>query len=132
MESHDGRVKVGIAAAIEQFLLGVNFLALREIGHAGEVRLMLFDFVGGIDVLHVLGVAGGDEEVFVAVEVDVEEDGGPGPFGSLDAGEVRDFGVGAVAAIEEEGIAHDLRAVVDRADGRGHGRLGEALAFAQR
>src|SRR5207245_2034388 len=74
VEGDDGRVKMGINAAIEHFLLCEDFLALGQISHAGKVRLMLFDFVGGVDVLHVLGVAGGDEEVFVAVEVDVKKD----------------------------------------------------------
>jgi hypothetical protein len=40
----------------------------------------LLDGVRHVDVLHVPGEPGGDEQVFEPVEVHIEEDRSPGPF----------------------------------------------------
>ena len=56
-------------------------------------------------------MAVGDEQVLVAVQVHIQEGHAPGPIGGIQAGIVGNLGVGAVAAVELEGIAAGLLAV---------------------
>jgi hypothetical protein len=51
-----------------------------------------------VDVLEIAQVAVGDEDILVAVEVDVEEGGLPGPTGGFEAGEPGGFGERPIAA----------------------------------
>jgi hypothetical protein len=72
--------------------------------------------VGDIDVHHVAFVAGGENDVFVAVEIDVDQDRAPGPTGCLRLAVPPNLGISAVATIQTERVAGVLRAVVDGAD----------------
>ena len=125
----DGEVEFWIEPVVLHQFAGEGALSIGVGGGTGPGVLHGLDPGLGVVVLDVAEMAGPDEEVVVAVEVDVEEDGGPGPVGGGEVGEGGDFGIGAVAAGEEERIAHDLPAFVIEADGRGARHLGESLAF---
>ena len=71
------------------------------------------DFVIGVGVLRIETVAGRDQHIWKTIEIDVHEQCAPGPFACVQAAQLRDFGVRAVAAIQKECVALDLRAVFD-------------------
>ena len=63
--------------------------------------------------VHVLGVpqiAVGDQKVLVAVQIHVEKPGRPRPLRGLHTGQLADLGVGSVASVEQQGVAHHLGA----------------------
>src|SRR5206468_12499570 len=62
-----------------------------------------------VAIHHVPQVPGADEDVFPAIEVDVEKDGRPGPPRAIDARVPRDLGERAIAAVQLQGIALHLR-----------------------
>jgi hypothetical protein len=65
----------------------------------------------GVQIKHVMGVAGGKEDIFEAIEIDVQKGDIPGPIGCGDAGKLGDFSKGAVAAGQEQRVAGQLRLV---------------------
>ena len=68
-------------------------------------------------------MAGSQEQIFVAVEIYVEEGAAPGPLRGIDAGGLGYLGEGAVAPVEEERVLHLLRPVVDVPDAGKNRRL---------
>src|SRR5688572_24448731 len=74
--------------------------------------------IGGVEILRVEEVARRHQQVFVTVEVHVEERDRPRPGGGFDSREVSDFRIGAVAAIPMKGVAVVLRAIVEDAEDR--------------
>ena len=91
-------------------------------GRHGPLLLRRFDFTGDVSVLGVTPMAGGDEQVFVSVEVNVEEHRTPRPVRGAEAAALGEFGVSAVAAAEEEHVARELRPIAghDANLGEGH------------
>ncbi len=96
----------------------------------GEVFDALFDGIGGgltrhfpqdIGILNIVVMTSGDEEVLEAIEIDIEEDGAPGPIAGIHTGEFGDLGPGAVAAIEVEGVARNFGTILGIALGGAHG-----------
>ena len=59
-----------------------------------------------------------NEQVLPSIQIDVQEERCPGPFGSGESGKLRNFGVGSVAAIEEECVHAVLRPIIDEARDR--------------
>ena len=94
---------------------------------AGERRP---DPLPGVRVHDVPEMAGRDEEVLVAVQVHVQEQGVPRPVGGLDAGVGRDLREGAVAAVLEQRVPLPLRPIVDLPDQFGQGRVRGHLGLA--
>ena len=90
------------------------------------------DPLPGVRVHDVPQVPRGDEQVFVAVEIHVEELGAPGPVGSLDPGVARELREGAVAAVPEKRVALPLGSVIDLPDQLGQGRVRRDLGLAAR
>src|SRR5262249_39931924 len=62
----------------------------------------------GIGVHEIPAIAGPDQDVLVAVEIDVEEHGRPAPPGGIDSGQLGDLSKGAVAPVQEKRVALDL------------------------
>ena len=87
---------------------------------------------GRVEVLRVVGVAVAHEQVFVTIEIHIEKSRRPRPVGGGQAGEVRQFRVGAVASIPEHRVAANLRAVLDLTDLRGRQVRLDHLRHAQR
>ena len=56
-----------------------------------------------------------DQQIFPAVEVNIQEDGTPRPVGGFHAGQLGNLGVGSVAAVQEQGVARILLALLCRA-----------------
>ena len=74
--------------------------------------------------IHDIGhVAGTDENVFPPVEIDVEKHGRPRPPRPAHAGVARDFGEGAVAAVQLQRVALHLGPVVPNAGLLRNGRV---------
>ena len=92
-----------------------------EVGEAaccGRCRTHAGQFGQGIGMLHVVAVAGGEEQVLPTVEIDIEEDAAPGPFGGGDASEGGNLGEAAVFAGQVKGVMGDFRCVAGVLDGR--------------
>ena len=70
------------------------------------------DAAGDIDVLGVAPVTGCNQQVLESIQVRVQKDRTPGPFGRFDAAELRNLGVGAVAAVPEQRVPRILRAAL--------------------
>ena len=81
----------------------------------------LVDALLGVRIHDIVGVPGGGQQVLVAVQIDIHGDGRPGPFGGMQSAVAGNFGVGAVAPVQEKGIAHNLWPIVDFADAQGSG-----------
>ena len=102
-------------------------LSPRDFRQAFQTRLGGFpsagsaDFADYVGVLHVMVGAGGNEEVFPAVEVHVQKSDAPGPVRGRDAGELGNLSERAVTTGELEGIACDLGPEVRVPDGPGDG-----------
>ena len=90
------------------------------------------DPLPGVCVHHVPEVARRDQEVLVAVEIHVQEQGIPRPIRRLDPGVSRDLSERAVAAVLEQRVALPLRPVVDHADQFGERGVGGHLGLAAR
>ena len=56
------------------------------------------------------------QNVLETVQIDIEEDRRPGPLGSFDTGIERRFRERTVPATDLQGIAFDLRPVVEETD----------------
>ena len=82
-----------------------------------------------VSVLHVLGMAGRDQQVLIAVQVHVDKYRLPGPLRGFQAAEVGNFRITAVAPIEKKRVAHDLRPVLDFSDRQKHRSLSRQLPF---
>ena len=70
-----------------------------------------------IRVQDVVQIPSGDQQVLIAIQVDVHEYRAPSPFARRDPAEGSDLGVGAIAAIQSEGIAQEFGAeirIIDR------------------
>src|SRR5207248_2199871 len=76
-------------------------------------------FLRHVHISAIAFMAVADEDVFPAVEIDVEKEGRPGPLRGRETGQLRDFSVSAIAAIEKKGVHAELRPVVNDA-GRSH------------
>lgn len=61
-----------------------------------------------IEIVEIVGMPVGDQEILEAVEIHIEEDRRPGPVRHGHTGEPGDFGVGAVATIPLEGVPGKL------------------------
>src|SRR6266516_6351727 len=106
-----------IAAIAERDIWNVKTRIVQQLaGDVGDARSESGNAIFGVGVLSIEGVPVGDENVLVAIEVHIEEYDAPRPFRSGDAAQLGDFRKGVVAAIEEECVALDLRAIVDFAD----------------
>src|SRR6516165_3091523 len=75
------------------------------------------DLLLGIVILNIAKVPGSDNQVFVPIEVDVHKHGCPRPVGGRDSGVECNLGEGAVVAVQEEGITHDLWPVISCPNG---------------
>ena len=73
---------------------------------------------GHIRIHRVEFVAGSDQQILVAIQIDIEENRRPGPFRGSSATQTGDLGIGPVTAIQEQGVPRVLRAVFDFADGQ--------------
>ena len=65
-------------------------------------------FRQGIRVREIAPVAVGDQHILVAIQVNIAKSDAPGPFRSLQAAELRDLRIRAVAAIQGQRVAHNL------------------------
>src|SRR5713101_6260554 len=74
-------------------------------------RLSLGNLAEHVTVLHIKAIARGDEQILIAIEVNVQEQRTPGPIAGVQAAELRDLGVSAVAAIQTERVPRGFRAV---------------------
>ncbi len=84
-----------------------------------------------VGVVGVPQVTGGDQDVLVAVEIDIEKRDAPGPLRGFDSGELGDLGIGAVAAVQEEHVAGVFGAIErDRRMGEIHLEMDLAAALA--
>ena len=83
---------------------------MRRCRRAPEPLFLGGDAAAGIRVHRVALESVGDEHVLPPVEIDIEKHGGPGPVAGVESGELGDFGEGAVAARELQGVMRDLRA----------------------
>ena len=112
-EGEVGRVESRESREVSQALLGARSTPLERLG--GQ----------DVGMLHVVRVAVGHQQVFPTVEIHVDEDGAPGPFGSSDSGELSDLSKGAARSGYVQGVSGHLGAVlriVDRgAQYRVHG-----------
>ena len=80
-----------------------------------------------VAVVDVVQMAIGDEQVFVAVQIHVEEHRLPRPVARLDAGVAAHLGESAVAAIPKHRVARDLQALAHAARQRGQRVVGAAF-----
>ena len=81
----------------------------------GGVLALLFQLlalVADVHVLHVQRVAGGDDEIVVAVEVNIHKYRRPRPLRCREVGVETDLGVGAVAVVKVNGVIAVLRPIV--------------------
>src|SRR6185503_17975322 len=84
-----------LALGRDECLLQFNSLNVATPGIRKLLNLLV-----SIQILDIANVTGGDEQVIVTIEVDIEKYGRPGPIARLNARKVRNFGVGAVAAVQ--------------------------------
>src|SRR5262245_8197938 len=75
--------------------------------------LQAHDSSDRIQVLYVSLVSGGNNQVFVAVQINVQENRLPRPVGSGDTRVISYFGKRSVSAVTEKRVPHDLRPVGD-------------------
>ena len=104
----------------------VRSLQLGE--HGAQPQLLLRGhgprFLGRLDAAHhvhvhaVPGEAIGDEHVLISIQIHVEKDRGPRPFGGLEAAEARRLRPRPVASGHEQCVPRSLRAVGDSPDGQ--------------
>ena len=73
-------------------------------------------------------MAVGNQDILIAIQINVEKHGRPRPLRGFDAAQVGDLCVGVVAAIDKRRIAINLRAIIDRADGARRGLVWLAIA----
>lgn len=121
LEAEVSEVSKGLIRGSQGWVHEVGATRLGD-GHGTEG----LDLEAGVDIIHIPNKAIGDHQVFPSVEIDIEEEGAPGPIGGCYMGEVGDFGIGSVAAGELEGIAADLATIIEHADGL---LVLDALAF---
>src|SRR6185369_367040 len=70
-----------------------------------------------IAVLEVTQLAVGHKQVFEAIQIDIQKDRRPGPFGSFDTSIESRFRERAIPATQLQRIAIDLRPAVNETDG---------------
>ena len=116
-----------VALVVEGHVGGLEQWEEQQVGSRGLDGLLAggAHLLNGIMILRVTVVAIGDQHVFPAVEVHVEEQRVPGPVRSVEAGVVRNFRVRAVTPIQVKRVPPDLRPVVNQS-GRMWRRVGEA------
>src|SRR5258708_5241321 len=74
------------------------------------------DPASNIDILGVPFVPVGDQEIFIPIEIDIQENGSPTPFGCRHVTEIRNLRVSAIAPIQEERVHFVLRPVFNGSD----------------
>ncbi|MGD0413694.1 MAG: hypothetical protein ABSC18_18550, partial [Verrucomicrobiota bacterium] len=85
-----------------------------QFGRNQLARLFQFvHFLNRILVVCVTEVTRGDDDVLIAVQVHVQEDGLPRPVGRSHAGIGGNFFKGAVAAVVKEHVAGNLRPIIN-------------------
>ncbi len=72
------------------------------------LRFDRINLPSGIGVAQTPLEAGCDEQILISVQIHIQKGGHPRPVRSLQTGQLRNFGIGPVAAIEVEHVAHNL------------------------
>ena len=134
VKRNDGHIERRVETRVFDLALDESLTArfrIIDLGNLTAKALARSNLLLRIEVLHIFRVTGRNENVFVTVEINIQENRRPRPIGGRHSSIVGEFNESAVASVVEKGIAHDLRAVFDFTHGRGCGRLGKNLAFAE-
>ena len=77
-----------------------------------------------VEILNVYDMAGGDDQIFISIQVYIEEYRLPGPIGRRHSAQVCNLFEGAIAPGAREGIVDHLGTAVDPAGIEHEGRVG--------
>ena len=116
-QRNDRKVQPRIQPHVLRQFASKRLLSLDLVGESAPRMLPRANLRGRIQVLNVPRMAGGDKQIFVAVQVHVEEHRLPRPIRCRHTGIIGDLGERAVASADKQRVAHELRAIRHRADG---------------
>ena len=89
-----------------------------------------FDPVEHIEVFRIVGMAVGNQQIFITVKVHVHEHTAPGPIGGAHTGVIGNVGPSAITPIQKQGVPADLCPIMHLA-WREHDLIRRGLAHTQ-